>query len=85
MAQTTMTAETIRRLAWCEYDFAQIDAALTDLRTKLRLCQSEAPRCKAACKQLNTIRRMFRGCLAGLDESISEAVCLAEGLPGAPF
>jgi hypothetical protein len=80
-----MSEPTVRKLASAEYDFARLDAALSDLRDVLRQAAREAPRCAAAAAEIQAIRRRLRRTLARLDADISDAVAELERLDDAPF
>ena len=80
-----MSESTIRRLCWCEYDFAAIDAKLSELAAVLAQSGAEVPACAAAAEKLDRIRYAVRSVLAGIDAPLTDAVLAAEALPGAPF
>lgn len=79
-----VSADVVRRLARAEYDFAAIDAALSDLAAELRRCWHEVPRCLVACRQLAAVRRMLRRVLADLDGPVSDAVAALEAAAEPP-
>jgi hypothetical protein len=83
--EPAMSEPTVRKLAACEYDFARIDAGLSDLRDVLRQAAREAPRCAVAAKQLQALRRMLRRVLDALDADVTAAVQALELLDDAPF
>jgi hypothetical protein len=55
-----MSEPTVRKLAGAEYDFARIDASLSDLRDVLRQAAREAPRLAVAAAEIQLIRRRLR-------------------------
>jgi hypothetical protein len=83
--EPTMSEPTVRKLASAEYDFARLDAGLSDLRDLLRQAAREAPRCAVAARQLHAIRKMLRRILDALDADVSAAVAQLELLGPAPF
>jgi hypothetical protein len=81
-----MSDYTIRKLAFAEYDFAGVDAKLSDLAALLRECAREAPSCGPAALNVTRLRYGLRGVLLSIDEELTAAVSAAETrLEPAPF
>jgi hypothetical protein len=80
-----MTEPTIRKLASAEYDFAELDGGLADLRDLLRQCARESPVCAAAASKVLALRLALRQVLFTLDKDITLAVRAVEGLDPPPF
>lgn len=80
-----MTEPTLSALVWSEYDFARIDASLSDLARDLDTCTAELPTVAAAALRVRQARRHLRRTLALLDDEISSAVKATERLSPPPF
>src|SRR5262245_23375884 len=79
-----MSEGTVRKLPASLYDFARIDATLSDLRDLLRQAARETPRCAVASRQVQAARRVLRHALDGLDAEVTAAVQELERLDEAP-
>jgi hypothetical protein len=75
-----MSEATVRTLAGAEYDFARIDASLSDLRDVLRRAAREAPACAVASRKIQAARLVLRHALDALDELVTAAVAALERL-----
>lgn len=80
-----MSESTVRKLAYAEYDFARVDAALSDLAQLLHGCAQDAPSCGPASLDVTRLRYALRSVLKRVDDEVTAAALALESLEPAPF
>lgn len=75
-----MSDQTVRLLAWAQFDFAHASQALSELAQTMERCASEVPACRAASHRINRSRRLLMNALVVVDRDLSDAIQAADGL-----